>query len=298
MVRIVIHTSRDQPLDHNRVMQQLLPIPQDQDVVIDMDFEGPSIEHIGLRQILDNWVQVSGRAKSSVKIHTPNQIENLEYEFFETIPLSHFFKKELIRYRKDYSTLDRSKKLFGMFFGNYTADRNTIAQTILKKYQAHSVVSIMRHDRFNAVNWWSPEVFDIGSIDNAWIKHQYDPLYNPNQSLLTYYDTFQIELVAETFTRGQTFFPTEKTVRPIMGSKPLLIFGPANFLKNLQQIGFKTFDKLWSEAYDSYEGVQRWQQMQLIIDHIVCNGYDLDLAQQATQHNWNRLQEIIELNTL
>ena len=298
MVRIVIHTSRDQPLDHNLVMQQPLSIPVDQNVVIDMNFEGPSLQHIGLIQILDELLAITRRSKTTIKIHTPNQFEEFDYEFYEKISFSHFFKKELVRYHRDFCRINQLGKLFGIFFGHYTLDRSNIAHTILEKYFDQSLISIMRHDRFNAVNWWSPEVFDIGSIDNAWIKHQYDPLYNPNQSLLNHYDKFQIELVAETFTRGQTFFPTEKTVRPIMGSKPLLIFGPKNFLHNLQQIGFQTFDKLWSEAYDSYEGVQRWQQMQLIMDDIVCNGYDLALAQKVTQHNWNRLQEIKELNTL
>lgn len=295
MVRIFIHTNRDQPLDRDRVMQQLLPIPQEQDVVIDMDSEGPSIEHIGLRQILDDWVGTTGRNKSSVKIHTPNQIEKTHYEFYQELYLSHFFKRALINYHKDFCKLDQLVNLFGVFLGNFTVDRNEIAQTVLNKYQNQSIISIMRHDRVG-LNYqgWAPEVYNIGSIDNVWIKQQYDGSCNTNQSLLNHYHKFQIELVAETFTRGKTFFPTEKTARPIMGSKPMLIFGPRDFLKNLQQIGFRTFDKLWSEAYDNYEGYERWSQIQLVMDGIVSTGYDIELAQQITEHNYHRLQEIIK----
>ena len=56
---------------------------------------------------------------------------------------------------------------------------------------------------------------------------------------------------------GNTFFPTEKTIRPIIAQTPFIIMGPKHYLANLKKLGFKTFDKWWSEDYDQFAGVDR-----------------------------------------
>jgi hypothetical protein len=87
-----------------------------------------------------------------------------------------------------------------------------------------------------------------------------------NRSMLEHYHKFSIELVCETYTLGNTFFPTEKTVRPIMGTKPWLIHGAPGYINNLKLMGFQSFNALWDESYDQLEGSARWQAMQKIID--------------------------------
>jgi hypothetical protein len=143
---------------------------------------------------------------------------------------------------------------------------------------------------------WDPEIEAIGSLDKVNIEDQWAGKHNTNQSLLQFYNDFQIEIVAETVTLGESFFPTEKTVRPIMGSKPFITYAPVNYLANLRNIGFQTFDSIWSEDYDRYEGVERWNRMQLVINGIIDNGYDCNCAQEIVQYNYNHLQTIINQN--
>jgi hypothetical protein len=82
---------------------------------------------------------------------------------------------------------------------------------------------------------------------------------------LNYYDRFAIELVCETYTIGNTFFPTEKTIRPIMAGKPVLVYGPQYFLARLRTMGFQTYSTLWDETYDLYSGAERWQRIQAVM---------------------------------
>jgi len=73
--------------------------------------------------------------------------------------------------------------------------------------------------------------------------------------------------VAETWTVGNTFSPTEKTVRPMLLKKPFIAFSSKNYLCHLRQLGFMTFNNFWNEEYDGYEGRERYIRiLQLIND--------------------------------
>jgi hypothetical protein len=148
--------------------------------------------------------------------------------------------------------------------------------------------------------WW--ENPPISSIDNVDVKDYYkEPEISSaacNASLMRYYDQFNIELICETYTYGTTFFPTEKTVRPLIGNKPFLVYGPKNYLANMRQLGFKTFSEFWDESYDSLEGPARWNAMRPVIDKI-CAWEDttrqsiMEQCKDITQHNKKRVRELI-----
>jgi hypothetical protein len=118
------------------------------------------------------------------------------------------------------------------------------------------------------------------------------------RSLMQHYPRFNVELVCETYTLGETFFPTEKTIRPMVGNKPFVVYGPANYLNNLKQLGFRTFDDVWDESYDQYEGPQRWFSMRGLIDQLAQISSTqwtqiLQHCAQITQHNRSIVRKII-----
>jgi hypothetical protein len=116
------------------------------------------------------------------------------------------------------------------------------------------------------LHWWNTP--PIASLDNVNMNDQYSSQHDTNRSLLKYYNQFSIEIVCETYCYGDCFFPTEKTIRPIAAGKPFVIFGPVDFLKRLQELGFETYNKFWDESYDSLEGVARWQAIQSVLSYI------------------------------
>jgi hypothetical protein len=94
---------------------------------------------------------------------------------------------------------------------------------------------------------------------------------------------------------GITFFPTEKIFRPITGRRPFVVFGSTHFLNNLRELGFETYSECWDESYDQYQGLERWTRMKCVIDDIICNGYNIELAKEIADHNrahltkWHKL---------
>ena len=65
-----------------------------------------------------------------------------------------------------------------------------------------------------------------------------------------YLDSY-FNIVTETcFSDGQIFF-TEKILKPMMCLQPFIVLSSPNYLKKLKGLGFKTFDSIWDESYDS-----------------------------------------------
>jgi hypothetical protein len=87
-------------------------------------------------------------------------------------------------------------------------------------------------------------------------------------TLNEFYDRFFLELITESFHSGRTFCPTEKTARPILNKTPFIVQGPKDYLRNLQQLGFKTFSQFWPEYYDSYSGYDRLKEIKSVVDTI------------------------------
>lgn len=65
-----------------------------------------------------------------------------------------------------------------------------------------------------------------------------------------YLDSY-FNIVTETcFAERQIFF-TEKILKPLMCLQPFIVVSSPNYLKKLKELGFKTFDSLWDESYDT-----------------------------------------------
>jgi hypothetical protein len=108
-------------------------------------------------------------------------------------------------------------------------------------------------------DWYDKD--SIASIDNKTTRDQHvttSSFVDTNTSLLQHYQKFAVEIVCETYTQGNTFFPTEKTIRPLMAAKPIMIYGPQYYLSRLRSMGFRTYHDIWDESYDLYQGPDRW----------------------------------------
>ena len=74
------------------------------------------------------------------------------------------------------------------------------------------------------------------------------------------YKKIAVEIVNETnITRGLSC--TEKIARPISYYTPFVVMGSKGYLAHLRMLGFKTFDSVWDESYDSHEGKTRLEML-------------------------------------
>lgn len=290
--KIRILVTGDDWCNQEEVLENLKVVPSNKSILFDTLHEGVSLTACGFIDFINAWLNKTGRDPDSIFIDTPNQYEKIPYQFAYSRPLSHFLNSHSVTYYSLPRKLLANSKLFGLFVGRYTAQRNIMVKDMLI-YGKHFLFSVMHNDATDLNNpstiTYDQNIWNIGSIDKMKISDQFGSDKNTNSSLLSYYDQFQIEIAAETMTKGETFFPTEKTVRPIMGSKPFMIFATINFLKNLRDLGFKTFDTLWSEEYDRYEGIDRWNLIKKNIIGVIEHGYDREKAQEIVDYNYQHL---------
>ncbi|MDB4348966.1 hypothetical protein OAA64_01430 [bacterium] len=73
-----------------------------------------------------------------------------------------------------------------------------------------------------------------------------------DQHLTKFYDSY-LHIVSETYLEnGQTFF-SEKIFKPIMHFQPFILIGSHNDLQALRSLGYKTFEGIIDETYDTIE---------------------------------------------
>ena len=116
----------------------------------------------------------------------------------------------------------------------------------------------------NFILRYSGENFGINANDLDMVhfeKGQFDP-YTPvvekyyhsvcNTLPINMYNQSYFNVVVESdINYIDNFFLTEKTIKVLLTGMPFIVVSTPNFLKNLKQLGFTTYDQLWDESYDS-----------------------------------------------
>jgi hypothetical protein len=75
------------------------------------------------------------------------------------------------------------------------------------------------------------------------------------------YNETAYSVVTETnFMNSYTFY-TEKTVKPILAERLFVAFGGQHYIRNLHNLGFKTFNGIIDESYDEEPDMAKRYQM-------------------------------------
>ena len=100
------------------------------------------------------------------------------------------------------------------------------------------------------------------------------------------------EIVTEFNCSDNKVYLTEKVARAIVNKKPFLLIGDKNSLKELHDMGFKTFNNFWGENYDTQSGIYNriqkvMYQLQNIVQTIDLNQPYTDEMLSILEHNYN-----------
>jgi len=248
---------------------------QNKDIKIKIEPEAICLRKIGLYDILDCFTF------NNVIIHTNNPIESHD-------------KYTIIHNRVDVWTANPNadvlehhtwnfKKKFLCLYGRPTAGRLGIGCYVAKHHTQHAHV----HYSFPVIdNEYNFEIdklltYRIESIAEVGEMLPQMPVtlestkhytafngYDYADPLTRYYQDIFVDLVVESHVAGNTFFPTEKTFRPMWLKKPFIIFASKDYLCYLRQMGFRTFADFWDEDYDGYDGRERYNKILELINKI------------------------------
>jgi hypothetical protein len=264
--------------------------------------ESVCLQTIGLYDILDKF------QFEQVKIYTKNSLEaHNNYDIVINNPFN--FLQETPKIDFNLHTWNQTK-IFMCLYGRPNANRLGILSYLNSRYKDISHLSCQGNvDDMNSRKLFELEklfefrkesLVEFANLVTAMPlklsnKSNYSFVkYNYEDPATQFYQDIFIDIVSETIGAGNSFFVTEKTVRPMLLKKPFIIFGTKNFLIYLRQMGFKTFYEYWDEDYDGFEKKDRFLKILTIIDSIgkkskseLCAMYQ-DM-QHILDHNYNLL---------
>jgi len=142
-------------------------------------------------------------------------------------------------YDKSYDFSYPKKGSFICLIGNERPNRTTLVE------------KIMSDDSFgNFMLRYNNKIlrYPGSDLDIYYKNNDLDFNFPKNSKIM---NGFCYNLVVETNSYDvEEFNPTEKTITPLGNGMPFVIASSYRFLHNLRDIGFKTYDCLWSEDYD------------------------------------------------
>ena len=280
-------------------------------VSIKFNTEGPCLKTLGIYNFLESISKLLNVPHQNIEIQTHNQSEFHKTFTIKKFPIAHSLPtvQSEIKFKKEIHTKqfenDNFKKI-ACFIGRPSWERlwissylfknhkNNTLQTyhydITKKHQQSGIDKIIETSKnmqyaLDAVDFLS-QCPMYGPDKIAQYPITVDEFLNINSQ----YHRIFVEISCETYTEGNSFFPTEKTFRPIALKTPFIVNAPIGFLNNLKRLGFKTFDKWWSEDYDNYGGATRVEKIFEIIDYI-CN-----LSQKELNTIYDDMDCVLEHN--
>ena len=116
---------------------------------------------------------------------------------------------------------------------------------ISKKIYSEKQITDMWHTLAD-VGLKVPYVLDVQNANNNWCAGSDTTL-----SSLPYYNSSFMSVITETDIQSQSLFISEATFRPFVYQQPAVWVGQHGLVQQLRDWGFKTWDWLYSEDYDT-----------------------------------------------
>lgn len=194
-----------------------------------------------------------------------------------SMPNSHF---EMNLSRKKFLDPTNSRKDFILTIGRQSIERDLLWNNLQAKNLLQNGFARYHKKNRNYSAWLGTK----SSIHNWHDGHPSTDLYNNSY----------FEIVPETFYQN-TYFVTEKTVKPISCKLPFLILSTPGYLEFLKSKGYNTFGSIIDESYDKETDLQK--RIGLITDqveYIVSNGSEkfYKQSQAIREHNYSNLAKI------
>lgn len=228
---------------------------------------------------------------STVISNVPSRIEFSGQWFMS--PINFYSNNSLSDWAVDFLSKTNTKEysnrayLFDCLLGKERHNRNFIEELYLKSTGKEKIFFSYCKDNIKNGTWDFPvdSVTETGQL----IEHN-NTLFTASSALpYSIYNQSFYSIVAETLIYNEYSFYTEKIVKPMLAKRPFIVFAGPYYLKNLKKLGFKTFDGIIDESYDSIVDYQQrfksaWEQVEKIM---LCDPTEIyQKTQHIREHNY------------
>ena len=211
---------------------------------------------------------------------------------------SEFYKKnpQVLDQLNPYTT---KLKMFDILLGrqkthrstvyNFIKERNLDDHVIMTYLKGNDNIPIQSQDQSGWL--WEPGIIQLNN-EFQWtvtsVRYQGKSMSLSQVVPISIYNQTAYSVVAETNYDNHYSFYTEKIVKPILAERLFIIFSGQHYLHNLRILGFKTFDGIIDESYDSIaDNAQRFKLACEQIQYLINQPQEEILAKirPITEHN-------------
>jgi hypothetical protein len=178
-----------------------------------------------------------------------------------------------------HNTFSQRPMMFDCLLGGQRLHRDVI-QTCYEKSQHRSKILFSYYKDHNNITQgiWDDDVDQFQGSNVS--RYALLPLNVYNQSFYS--------VVAETITENKYNQYTEKVAKPIIAGRPFVAFAGQHYLSNLRQLGFRTFESVVDQSYDSIANMHQrmiaaWAQVEW-------------LCAQDPAHIYRELHDVLQHN--
>jgi hypothetical protein len=259
MIKVLVISSDSHVWNLGEVVQAItFAKSTSQDLELDLNDEGPDFETLDLLKYIGDW-------DSRTTVVTRNAVQTLvgDIRFIKYSPNGAYFLTSTKNALANVTNNKDIKQPIGMFIGRSNVHRLYLSSYVYKHKLANQTFHYNPKLEFHKNNLGLEELIDTYGVDalpnavhlienSPLVKDEkisYPILRAQHNNIYSEYYNFLVEIVCETYYTGRTFFPTEKTWRPMILETPFIVQGPQWFLHRLRDLGFQTFSRWWGEGY-------------------------------------------------
>jgi hypothetical protein len=164
------------------------------------------------------------------------------------------------------SNFDRSKQ-FDCLLGSSKTHRDVVEQLYLNSDVKDQIIFSYFKNSIDTGIW----DYNVSSIRESHERIIYSDIAVPASAIIpiSIYNQSYYSIVAETIANNQYSQFTEKVVKPMVARRAFICFSGQHYLRNLKSLGFKTFDNVIDESYDTIADTHQrfsmaWQQVEYL----------------------------------
>jgi len=157
-----------------------------------------------------------------------------------------YFKKNIQKLFLIYNRAWSGTREYRLKFTDLLIEHNLVDKCLTFCSPEENGLHYSNHQFINSI--WRPNHVLENHVGSTTADSMYSAVYNADD-----YNQTEIEIVLETLFDDDRLHLTEKSLRPIACGQPFILAATHGSLQYLRDYGFKTFDCVWSENYDTIE---------------------------------------------
>jgi hypothetical protein len=305
-------------LNYLELIQSLLLLAKNKDNTLELVLDdAPALEFVTIidttfLKFLEIFCRENNIDKKRIILFSGNLIQDMSV--WPTIKKIAGLNPLLHGQNISYNVNKTFEKTVGIFIGRCSWSRLYLSSYVYEQFHNNSLISFWQHhfDPSQPANLCIDEMLlrtlqdrdclarvsrfcerlpiHLADKDRAINKNIGTISYFSAYELIKHYNKIFLEVICETMHNKNTFYLTEKISRCLITKTPFLLYGPIGYLKNLQTMGFKTFNHFWSEDYDQLGEYKRIEKIKEIL--IKIKKYDLEKIKKL----YASMQDILDHN--